>query len=248
MCRVDGEYLLFVLLAIDGNSISGITVSRGSDAGRVHLAPSCAAHIDVLGSGKDGLCPLQFRAGQVGIDLQVIDVPVGKQIAPQRHFGRIVGVIFVFQLQFRKAAGGIPVGDDAHDLRVTAFFLGDVFDTLAGGHGLRHTRCIRIDAVRGNLLRPAVGIHMVEIGIDQLTDAAIDGEIGEFLFSVVNIDLAQGFLPAAGGKGRGREHPQHHHQHKKHGNQSFFHVHFLLLLILGNREGGMLSHTARVEI
>ena len=242
---VDGEYLLFVLLAIDGNSISGITVSRGSDAGRVHLAPSCAAHIDVLGSGKDGLCPLQFRAGQVGIDLQVIDVPVGKQIAPQRHFGRIVGVIFVFQLQFRKAAGGIAVGDDTHDLRIVALFLGHILDALAGAYRLRHTRCIRIDAVGRDLLRFSVGTHMVKIGIDQLTDSPVDGEVGELLLSVVDIDLAQGFLLAAGGKSGGREHPQHHDHQQQHGDQSFFHVHFLLLLILENREGGMLSHTAR---
>ena len=226
--RVDRKHLLLVLLSVYCNSISGIPVSRGGNTGRVHLAPRRAAHIDVLGSGKDSPRPLKLRTGQVGIDLQVIDVPVGKQIAPQRHFSRIVGVIFVFQLQLRKATGGIPVGDDAHDLRVTAFFLGDVFDTLAGGHGLRHTRCIRIDAVRGNLLRPAVGIHMVEIGIDQLTDAAIDGEIGELLFSVVNIDFAQGFLLAAGGKSGGREHPQHHDHQQQHGDQSFFHRAFLL--------------------
>ena len=50
---------------------------------------------------------------------------------------------------------------------------------------------------------------------------------------------------AADGKGRNGEHPQHHYQCKEHGNQSFFHVHFLLLLILGNRKGGMLLHTAR---
>lgn len=62
--------------------------------------------------------------------------------------------------------------------------------------------------------------------------------LGELLFSVVDIDLAQGFLLAAGGKGRDGEHPQHHYQREEHGNQSFFHVHFLLLLILGNREGG----------
>ena len=242
---MDGEYLLFVLLAIDGNSISGITVSRGSDAGRVHLAPSCAAHIDVLGSGKDSLRPLQFRAGQVGVDLQIVDVPVGQQIAPQRHFGRIVGVIFVFQLQLRKAASGIPVGDDAHDLRVAAFFLGHVFDALAGSHRLRDALGVGVDAVGRDLLRFSVGTHIIEIGVDQFPDASVDGEVREFLLTVVDIDFTKGFLLAAGGKSGGREHPQHHDHQQQHGDQSFFHVHFLLLLILGNREGGMLSHTAR---
>ena len=41
---------------------------------------------------------------------------------------------------------------------------------------------------------------MVEIGIDQLTDSPVNGEVGELLFSVVNIDFAQGFLLAAGGR------------------------------------------------
>ena len=98
---VDGEYLLFVLLAIDGNSISGITVSRGSDAGRVHLAPRRAAHIDVLCGGENSLRPLKLFSGEIGIDLQVVDVPVGQQVTPQRHLGRIVGVVLVLQLQFR---------------------------------------------------------------------------------------------------------------------------------------------------
>ena len=220
---MDGEYLLFVLLAIDGNSISGITVSRGSDARRVHLAPSCAAHIDVLGSGKDSLRPLQFRAGQVGVDLQIVDVPVGQQIAPQRHFGRIVGVIFVFQLQLRKAASGIPVGDDAHDLRVAAFFLGHVFDALAGSHRLRDALGVGVDAVGRDLLRFSVGTHIIEIGVDQFPDASVDGEVREFLLTVVDIDFTKGFLLAAGGKSGGREHPQHHDHQQQHGDQSFFH-------------------------
>ena len=44
---------------------------------------------------------------------------------------------------------------------------------------------------------------MVKIGIDQLTDSPVDGEVGELLLSVVDIDLAQGFLLAAGGKSGG---------------------------------------------
>ena len=64
---------------------------------------------------------------------------------------------------------------------------------------------------------------MVEIGIDQLTDSPVDGEVGELLLSVVDIDLAQGFLLAAGGKGRDGEHPQHHDHQQQHGDQSFFH-------------------------
>ena len=243
--RVNCKHLLLVLLSVHRDGIGGVPVRNSGNTGRVDFVPRRAAHIDVLGGGKDSPRPLKLRTGQVGIDLQVVDVPVGEQVAPQRHLGRIVGVVLVLQLQLRKAAGRVSAGDDTHDLRIAALFLGDVFDALAGAYRLRDAVNIRIDAVGRNFFRPAVCIHMVEIGVDQLTDAAIDGEVGELLFSVVDIDFAQGFLLAAGGKGRDGEHPQHHYQHKKHRNQSFFHVHFLLLLILGNREGGMLSHTAR---
>ena len=242
---MDGEHLLLVLLPVHRDGIGGVPVSRCSDAGRVDLVPRRATHIDVLGCGENGLRPLKLFSGEIGIDLQVVDIPVGEQVAPQRHLGRIVGVVLVLQLQLRKAAGRVSAGDDTHDLRIAALFLGDVFDALAGAYRLRDAVNIRIDAVRRNFFRPAVGIHMVEIGVDQLTDSPVDGEIGELLFSVVNIDFAKSFLLAAGGKGRDGEHPQHHYQCKESGNQSFFHVHFLLLLILGNREGGMLSHTAR---
>ena len=38
---------------------------------------------------------------------------------------------------------------------------------------------------------------MVEIGIDQLTDSPVDGEVGELLLSVVDIDLAlTGSIPS----------------------------------------------------
>ena len=244
---MDGEYLLLVLLSVHRDGIGDVAVGGSGNTGRVDLVPRRATHIDVLGGGENSLRPLQFRAGQVGVDLQVIDVPVGKQIAPQRHFSRVVGVIFVFQLQLRKAAGGIPVGDDTHDLRIAALFLCKILDTLAGGHGLRYTLGVGVDAVGGDLLRPAVAVHIIKIGIDQLTDAAIDGEIGEFLFSVVNIDFAQGFLLAAGGKGRGREHPQHHDHQQQHGDQSFFHRVFLLNF-LDIKKAVCFSHTACVWI
>ena len=156
-------------------------------------------------------------------------------------------MVFILQLQLRKAAGGVSVGDDAHDLRIAAFLLGHILDTLAGGHSLRHTRCIRIDAVRGDLLCPAVAVHIIKIGIDQLTDAAIDGEIGELLLAVVDIDFAKSFLLTAGGKGGGREHPQHHDHQQQHGDQSFFHSAFLLNF-LDIKKAVCFSHTACVWI
>ena len=88
---------------------------------------------------------------------------------------------------------------------------------------------------------------MVEIGVDQLTDSPVDGEVRELLLSVVDIDLAQGFLLTAGGKGRGREHSQHHDHQQQHGDQSFFHSTFLLNF-LDIKKAVCFSHTACVWI
>ena len=98
---MDGEHLLLVLLPVHRDGIGGIAVGGSGNTGRVDLVPRRAAHIDVLGGGKDSPRPLKLRTGQVGIDLQVVDVPVGEQVTPQRHLGRIVGVVLVLQLQLR---------------------------------------------------------------------------------------------------------------------------------------------------
>ena len=98
---MDGEHLLLVLLSVHRDGIGSIAVGGSGNTGRVDLVPRRAAHIDVLGGGENSLRPLKLFSCEIGIDLQVVDVPVGEQVAPQRHFGRIVGVIFVFQLQFR---------------------------------------------------------------------------------------------------------------------------------------------------
>ena len=113
---MDGEHLLLVLLPVHRDGIGGIAVGGSGNTGRVDLVPRRAAHIDVLGCGENGLRPLKLRTGQVGIDLQVVDVPVGEQVAPQRHLGRIVGVVLVLQLQLRKAAGRVSAGDDTGSL------------------------------------------------------------------------------------------------------------------------------------
>ena len=99
--RVNCKHLLLVLLSVHRDGIGGVPVRGSGNAGRVDLVPCRAAHIDVLGCGKDGLCPLKLFSCEIGIDLQVVDVPVGEQVAPQRHLGRIVGVVLVLQLQFR---------------------------------------------------------------------------------------------------------------------------------------------------
>ena len=98
---MESEHLLLILLTVHRDGIGGVPVRGSGNAGRVDLVPCRTARIDVLGCGKDGLCPLKLFSCEIGIDLQVVDVPVGEQVAPQRHLGRIVGVVLVLQLQFR---------------------------------------------------------------------------------------------------------------------------------------------------
>ena len=74
---------------------------------------------------------------------------LGEQVAPQRHLGRIVGVVLVLQLQLRKAAVGYPLAMIPMTFGSLPFSLA-MYDTLAGAYRLRDAVNIRIDAVGRN--------------------------------------------------------------------------------------------------
>ena len=133
-------------------------------------------------------------------------------------------MILVLQLQLRKATGGVSVGDDTHDLRVVALLLSKILDALTGSDRLRDALGVGVDTVRGNFLCPALAVHIVEIGVDLLPDASVDGEVGQLLPTIVDIHFTEGFFLTAGGKSGGREHTQHRDQHQQQCDQSFFHV------------------------
>ena len=80
--------------------------------------------VDVLGGGQDAVADVQLGAGEPRGHLQVGDVPVGQQIAPEGHLGGVVGLVFVVQIQLPQAAVGVAVGDDAHHLGVAGLFFG----------------------------------------------------------------------------------------------------------------------------
>ena len=111
----------------------------------------------------------------------------------------------------------VAVGDNAHHLGVACPFLCQILDALAGAHGLRNAVLVWVDAVgRGLLLRAVVGI-IEKIGIDLLSDGAVDGEIAQLILSIVDTDLAQGLLLTVCGKGRRREDTKKGHENQEQG-------------------------------
>ena len=148
----DGKHLLQVCLAVDGHGVGRGLVRRDGHPGSEHIVVGRAPLINVLGSGQDAVANVQFRAGQAGGYLQIGDIPVGKQVAPEGHFGGVIRLIFVVQVQLPQAAVGVAVGDDAHHLGVAGLFLGQVLDALTGAYGLRDAGVVRVDAVGWGLL------------------------------------------------------------------------------------------------
>ena len=220
----EGKDLLLVRLAVDGHLISGIPVRQAGHSGLGHLIPAGAPDIDVLGRGQDLLRPLELHSGQGGIDLQVVDVPVAQQIAPEGHLGGVVRLFRVLKVQLLQAAGGVAMGHDAHGLGVRADLVGHVLDTLPGRHRLGHALNVRIDAVGRDLLGLPGAVHIVVVGIDQLPVAAIDGEIAHLGTAAVDVDLPQRLL-LRGGSGSGRrEQAQDRHDTQQQGQKSFPHM------------------------
>ena len=204
----NGKDLLLALLAVDGHGIGGRLVRRDSHARVQHVIVGGAPLVDVLGGGQDAVADVQLAPGQARGYFEVIDGPVGEQIAPEGHLGGIVGLILVVQAQFPQAAVGIAVGNDTHHLGIAGFFLGQIFDALTGAHSLGHAVLIWIHAVRRRLLgSPVVGL-VKKIGINLLADRAVDGEIPQLVVAVIDVDLAQRGLHAVGGKGPGGQQAQ----------------------------------------
>ena len=204
----NGKDLLFVLLPVDGHGVGGGLIRRDGHAGVQHVVVGGAPLVDVLGGGQDAVANVQLAPGQAGGDLEVIDGPVGEQIAPEGHLGGVVGLVFVVQIQLPQAAVGVAVGDDTHHLGIAGFFLGQIFDALTGAHGLGHAVLIWIHTVRRRFLgSPVVGL-VKKIGINLLADRAVDREIPQLVVAVIDVDLAQCSLHAVGGKGPGGQQAQ----------------------------------------
>ena len=95
----DSEHLLLVLLPVDGDGVGSGFVRRDGHARVQHIVVGGAPLVDVLGRGQNPLGPIQFQAGEAGGHLQVIDRPVGEQIAPEGHLGAVIRLILVVQIR-----------------------------------------------------------------------------------------------------------------------------------------------------
>ena len=135
----EGKYLLLVLLAVYGDGVCGITIRGAGDTGRKCLSPAGAPGVNVLCCRKNFLRPGQLNSRQGGINFQVIDVPVGEQIAPERHFCGIVRLVLVLQVQLRKATGRIAVCNNTHHLGIAGLFFGQIGNAFPNPNGLRNS-------------------------------------------------------------------------------------------------------------
>ena len=206
----NGKDLLLILAAIDRHFIGNIAVRRAADVGRQVFGPCGAATVDVLGCSEDLLRPLQLKTGQVGIDLQIVDIPMGQEIAPQGHFGGIIGVVLILKTQLAQAAVGIAVGDDAGDLGISRLFIGQILDAFAHAYGLRNTLVVGIHTVGRDFFNRSGWGNAVIVGIDLLTDATVNRQIRHCYAAIENIDLAQRFLFRRCRESSGREHTKKH--------------------------------------
>ena len=122
--RPEGEDLLLVLLAVNGDLVGNISVRGAGYLGRENLIPGRASSIDVLGGSEHLLGALQLHPGQIGIDLEVVNVPITQEVTPERHFCGIITLVLVLQAQFLQAASRIAAGNNANDLWIARFFFG----------------------------------------------------------------------------------------------------------------------------
>ena len=111
---------------------------------------------------------------------------------------------------------GIAICNDAHDFGITADFVGEVLDALTGSNSLRYTLDIGVDAVRRDFFRLTVAIHIVVVGIDQLTHSAVDRQVTELLLAVVDVDFSKRLFDRTGCQSCVWKHTKHHDNCEKH--------------------------------
>ena len=207
--------LLHIRLAVNGDGVGVGLVGGGRQPGAEGLSPVHASLVNFLGSLQHPLGRRLIRTA--GIDLQVVDAPVGQQVAPQGHLGSVVGFILAVHPQGLQGSVRIAGGHDAQHLGIRAFLVGQILDAGTGGDGLRYALEVRVDAVAGDLAGLARWGLVVIVGVLLFPDGAVDGKVVRFRAIPIDADLAQGLLLAGGGLCRGREHSQHGEQGQEQG-------------------------------
>ena len=138
----------------------------------------------------------------------------------------------------------VAVCNDTHDLGIAGNFLGQIFNAFALFHALGDTLRVGVDAVGGDFFCLSLAVHIVVVSVDLLTDTSVDGQIGQPVAAIVNVHLAQCLFFGCCGKGGCGEHSQHRNQNEKQGNNPFLHQITSLKYGFGEKESGMLLHTA----
>ena len=115
-------------------------------------------------------------------------------VAPQSHFGRIIGMVLILKTQLTQAAVGVATGDNACDLGIGRLFIGQILNAFTLSYGLRHTLVIGVHTVGRNFLNGTAGGNMVIVGIDLLPDSSVDRQIRHLDAAVVDVDLTERFL------------------------------------------------------
>ena len=78
----ESKDLLLILLAVYGYLIGGFSIRSTSHLWGQHFCPRSTASVNILGGGKHLLRPLQFYPSQIGIYLELVNVPVTEEITP----------------------------------------------------------------------------------------------------------------------------------------------------------------------
>ena len=220
--RSESEDLLLILLAVNGNRVSGGAIRDTVQIGLVNLIPHRTTAINILGCGQHLIGPNQLITGQGGIHLQIADIPTPDNVAPERHFGCVICLLLVLQTKFLKASCRIAVCDDTHDFGIAGLFRSGVLDGFSLGNRLGHPVFIGVNAVCGDLLDGSIFTDIVVVGVALALHFPVHHQIGKGITAAVNIHLTQCLLLSIGGKSRG-DHAQGHHKGHKHGDKAFFH-------------------------
>ena len=118
---------------------------------------------------------------------------------------------------------GISVGDNTDDFRIATDLFSQVLDALPFCHSLGHALGVGIDTVRRDLLRLAVTVYVVVVGINEISDTTIDGQIGQVCSTIVDVHFAQRFLHGTCSEGRSGDHAEDHDDGEQHTHYACFH-------------------------
>ena len=219
---LQGVDLLEVIGTVDGDGVGFGLVWGEGDAGIFVHRPAHTVRIDFLRRRQDPLGRSLVRTA--GIDLEVLNIPAGNQVAPEGHFSGVVRLLGTVQAQRVQGTVWVAAGDSAGDLGVCGLVVRQILDAAPGGDLLGHPGGVRVDAVGRDLLGGAVRSLVVVVGVGLGPGLTVDGEIVHLLAAVVDVHLAQGVRNVGRRQSGDGEDPQHREKRQEQCRDSSFHV------------------------